>query len=63
MRQPFLPNKLSQLGPGISWFDLNGDGWDDLIIGKGGQLAVYQNNGAERVQKLDEAPFTQPITP
>ncbi|MEK7676811.1 MAG: FG-GAP-like repeat-containing protein [Verrucomicrobiota bacterium] len=64
MRQPLLPNKLSQLGPGISWFDLNGDGWDDLIIGsgKGGQMAVYQNDGTGGFKKLDEAPFTQPIT-
>src|SRR5690606_12072576 len=24
-RQPLLPNRLSRLGPGISWTDLNGD--------------------------------------
>ncbi len=29
-RQPLLPNKLSQLGPGVAWFDLDGDGWEDL---------------------------------
>jgi enediyne biosynthesis protein E4 len=46
-RQPLLPFKLSQLGPGISWHDLDGDGWEDLIIpsGRGGQLAVFRNDG------------------
>ena len=29
-RQRLLPRKLSQLGPGISWIDLDGDGRDDL---------------------------------
>jgi len=39
-RQPGLPRKLSQLGPGAAWADLDGDGWDELIIGsgKGGRL-------------------------
>ncbi len=47
VRQPTLPKKLSQLGPGVCWSDLNGDGWDDLAItgGKGGTLAVFMNNG------------------
>jgi hypothetical protein len=46
-RQPLLPRKLSQLGPGISWCDIDGDGWEDLLIpsGKGGTLAVYKNTG------------------
>ena len=45
-RQPLLPRKLSQLGPGIAWGDLDGDGWEDLVIGsgKGGRLAIYHNN-------------------
>ena len=32
-RQPLLPNRLSQLGPGIAWGDVNGDGVDDFFIG------------------------------
>jgi hypothetical protein len=46
-RQPLLPRRLSQLGPGVAWFDLNGDGLEDLIIGsgRGGTLAVLAGNG------------------
>ncbi|HTL54412.1 MAG TPA: VCBS repeat-containing protein [Candidatus Limnocylindrales bacterium] len=47
-RQPTLPRRFSQLGPGLCWCDLNNDGWDDLVIGsgKGGSLAVFLNDRA-----------------
>ena len=32
-QQPLLPNKLSQLGPGLAWGDIDGDGDDDLYVG------------------------------
>jgi enediyne biosynthesis protein E4 len=43
--QPSLPNRLSQLGPGVTCFDLDDDGWDDLLIGsgRGGQIAGFHN--------------------
>jgi hypothetical protein len=46
-RQPLLPQKLSQLGPGVAWCDLNNDGNADLVIGtgRGGELAAYLNDG------------------
>ena len=46
-RQPLMPWRLSQLGPGVVWFDLNGDGVDDLIVGsgRGGRLRVMAGNG------------------
>ena len=46
-RQPLLPKRLSQLGPGVGWMDMDGDGWEDLVLGsgKGGALALYRNNG------------------
>src|SRR5699024_2045617 len=42
-----LPVRLGQLGPGISWIDLDRDGGDDLLIasGKGGRAGVYRNEG------------------
>lgn len=45
-RQPTLPRRLSQSGPGVVWCDLNGDGWDDLVIGggKGGSAALFFND-------------------
>ena len=53
-RQPLLGNKLSQLGPGIAWYDVDVDGTDDLIIGsgKGGRLAVFENK-AGRFARVD----------
>ena len=46
-RQPLLPHKLSQLGPGVTWFDCDGDGWEDLVLpsGKRGRLALFRNDG------------------
>ncbi len=32
-KQPLLPGKLSQLGPGHAWGDADGDGRDDLYVG------------------------------
>ena len=32
-RQPLLPARLSQLGPGLALGDVNGDGRDDLFLG------------------------------
>jgi len=46
-RQPLLPRRLSQEGPGVAWGDLNGDGLEDLIVGsgRGGALRVLAGNG------------------
>jgi hypothetical protein len=46
-RQPLLPNAFSQLGPGVSWIDVDGDGREDLVVGtgRGGRLAVLRNDG------------------
>jgi len=46
-RQFLLPNALSQLGPGVTWADLDRDGDDDLLIpgGRTGTLGVYRNDG------------------
>jgi hypothetical protein len=48
-RQPLLPNRFSQLGPGIAWVDANGDGREDLVVGtgRGGALTLLEN-GCDR---------------
>jgi len=60
-RQPLLPKRLSQLGPGVAWFDVDGDGWEDLLVGsgKGGQLACFRNDGHGRFTRLNEPPWSQ----
>jgi hypothetical protein len=46
-RQPLLAKKLSQLGPGVGWIDLDGDGHDEIVIasGRGGALAIFNSAG------------------
>ena len=53
VRQPLLANKLSQLGPGITWSDVDGNGTDDLIIGsgRGGRLALFENTGGRLTRR------------
>jgi hypothetical protein len=47
-RQPLLPNKFSQLGPGVAWWDADGDGREDLFVasGRSGKFAELHNEGA-----------------
>ena len=46
-RQPLLPNRLSQLGPGVTWFDVDGDSHEDLIVGSGagGTIRWFRSDG------------------
>ena len=61
-RQPLLPHRLSQAGPGVCWADLNGDGWEDLVIGTGagGFLGVFRNENGN-FSRWTNAPFHQPL--
>jgi hypothetical protein len=54
--QPLLPNRMSRLGPGVSWFDMDGDGLDELIIGssRGRTLGIYRNLGSGRFSPFNE---------
>ncbi len=55
--QPLLPYRMSQMGPGVSWFDIDGDGLDDLFMGTsaGGWMGMYKNLGAGRFEFLNES--------
>jgi hypothetical protein len=57
-RQYLLPNSLSQLGPGVTWFDYDRDGYEDLLIGtgRGGRLGVFRNEGGRLVRQKDAGP-------
>ncbi|MFH5885419.1 FG-GAP-like repeat-containing protein [Halalkalibaculum sp. DA3122] len=59
--QALMPTRLSQLGPGIAWLDINRDGRDDLLIasGKGGRMAVFQNSGDGSFDTVELGPATQ----
>ena len=60
-RQPLLPKKLSQFGPGVAWEDVDQDGWDDLAIGggKGGRLAIYRNDQHGGFTALSNPPLSR----
>jgi hypothetical protein len=60
-RQPLLPNRLSQFGPGIAWADFEGSGHEDLAIaaGRGFPMAVFQNGGASGFKPLTSPSFAQ----
>ena len=51
-RQKLLRHKLSQLGPGITWYDFDRDGDEDLFIGsgRGGKLGFFRNDGGRFTQ-------------
>ncbi|MEM7387179.1 MAG: VCBS repeat-containing protein, partial [Verrucomicrobiota bacterium] len=59
LRQPLLPYKHSQLGPGMAVGDVDGDGDVDFYLGraKGTRRAVYLNNGRGALAVKAEAPF------
>lgn len=52
-REPLLPNKHSQLGPGMAWGDVNNDGHPDVYIGQAagspGRLMINEGNGSFKV--------------
>jgi hypothetical protein len=63
-RQPLLPNRLSQLGPGVGWADVDGDGREDLLVasGKGGSLGLFLNDGKGGFTPAREGIWTQTAT-
>ncbi|PYM15683.1 MAG: hypothetical protein DME18_03605 [Verrucomicrobia bacterium] len=62
-RQSLLPRRLSQLGPGAAWCDVNGDGWEDLIVGsgRGGRSGIFLNDGNGGFKPAEALQFAQPV--
>ena len=58
-RQFLLPGSLSQLGPGVAWFDYDRDGDDDLLVGggRGGRLGVFRNERGRLRHRPSEGPL------
>jgi hypothetical protein len=63
-RQGLLPRRLSQLGPGVAWFDVNGDGWEDLVVGsgRGGNFSLFLNDQKGGFVPKGGLPLSQPVT-
>ena len=59
-RQPLLPNSFARLGPGVTWYDMDDDGDEDLLItsGRGGTLGFYRNEGG----RFSRVPLSMPNT-
>ncbi len=62
-RQPLLPWALGQQGPGLAWFDFNGDGWEDLLVGtgRGGRPGVFRNDRQGGFVRQRSALFEAPV--
>jgi hypothetical protein len=60
-RQFLLPDALSQSGPGVAWFDLDGDGREELLVGTGtgGRIGVFRNVSGRMVPQ----PASGPVAP
>ena len=58
-----MPRRLSQLGPGVAWCDVNADGWEDLIVGsgRGGRLSIFLNDGQGGFAPTNVPEFAQPL--
>lgn len=60
-RQPLLPHRLSTLGPGVTWTDLDADGLEDLVLGtgKGGTIGVYLGRAGGAFERMERPPFNR----
>ncbi len=62
-RQPLLAGNLSMAGPGVTWVDLDGDGWEDLVVGaaQGGTPAAFRNDRQGGFVALTNAVLRRPL--
>ncbi len=61
-RQPLLPKRYSRFGPGIAWWDLDGDGQEDLVIGAGQGISSgwFRNNSQGGFDAKNATAWTPP---
>jgi hypothetical protein len=61
--QSTLQRKQSEMGPGVTWFDFNGDGWEDLFIGagRGGKMGVFRNAQAGKFIRQKAQAFSKAV--
>ena len=66
-RQPLLPTKHSQLGPGIAFADVDGDGQDDFYLAQGagtpGQVYVRKKSPNKGANAFAQHATSEDITP
>ena len=62
-QQPLLQRQLSSGGPGLTWCDLDGDGWEDLVVGSGkkGRLAAFRNQQGQGFSPEAGVPLNHPV--
>ncbi|MDP6753805.1 MAG: VCBS repeat-containing protein [Verrucomicrobiota bacterium] len=63
LRQPLLPRRLTESGPGVAFIDWDRDGRDELFFGNGagGKLTGYKVATDGRLAKLDDPVLAQPL--
>lgn len=65
-RQPLMPRSLANVGPGVAWIDLDGDGRDELVVGEsqGRTPAVFESDGRGgfKHRKHDSAPLVSEMS-
>lgn len=61
-RQPLLSRRIAQMGPGLAWCDLDGNGLEDMLVGASGgdAIAVRLNLGPEGFRTVELPPLSAP---
>ncbi|MBM3885739.1 MAG: VCBS repeat-containing protein [Gemmatimonadetes bacterium] len=60
-RQFLIANSLAELGPGVSWYDIDRDGDEDLLVGaaRARQMGVFRNDGGRLAWRRTEGPIAR----
>ena len=60
-RQFLIANSLAELGPGVSWYDIDRDGDEDLLVGaaRARQMGVFRNDGGRLSWRRTEGPIAR----